>query len=237
MTAEQHDTAGRIGCIETQIGYRFRVPLLLEEALTHSSLTGGGNGRHASNERLEFLGDRVLGLAIATILHGRFPDETVGDLARRHTALVRREALFQIAKTLGLPACIRMSKGEEDAGGRRNPGLLADACEALLAAIYLDGGFEAALGFVQRVWQPSIEELLRPPKDAKTELQEWVQAKGMSLPAYHETERVGPPHAPTFCVELALPGYVPVRASGLSKRSAEQAAAEAMLAQLRKARP
>ena len=198
-------------------------------ALTHSSYPSG----IGCNERLEFLGDRVLGLAVAQLLHQRFPAEAVGGVARRHAALVRREALSEVAHRIGLPATLRMSRGEEETGGRENPGLLADACEAVIAAIYLDGGLEAALAFVATHWRPMIEGHLTPPKDAKTTLQEWMQARGLAPPVYREIGREGPAHGPTFLVEVAVPNGPPVRASGASKRIAEQAAAEIALALLK----
>ena len=153
--------------------------------------------------------------------------------ARRHTALVRRDALAQVADELGLASCIRFSRGEEDAGGRRNPGLLSNACEALIAAVYLDGGFGAAREVVRRLWRPLVERDATPPKDAKTLLQEWVQGQGLPLPLYLETKRSGPPHAPIFRVQVTVGGLGPVVASGSSKRTAERAAAELMLMKLR----
>ena len=184
---------------------------------------------------MEFLGDRVLGLVIADLLFHEFRGEPVGALARRHTALVRRDALAQVADELGLAACIRLSRGEEDAGGRRNPGLRGDACEALIAAVYLDGGFDAAREVVQRLWRPLVERDAPPPKDAKTGLQEWAQGQGLPLPLYAETDRSGPPHAPVFRVQVTVEGFEPVAASGSSKRIAERAAAELMLMKVRPA--
>jgi ribonuclease-3 len=214
--------------LELALKYTFQRGELLDEALNHASMTGSpGVGR--SNERLEFLGDRVLGLAIAHILHRQFATESVGDVARRHAALVRREALSDVGQHIGLPALIRMSRGEDEAGGRTNPGVIADACEALLGAIYLDGGIEAARQVVERLWQPLIEATLRPPKDPKTELQEWAQGLGLPLPSYRVTDQSGPPHAPEFVIEVHVAGYLGVAARGRSKRLAEQAAAAAML--------
>lgn len=214
--------------LQRDVGYCFRNPDLLGQALVHASYRGSSD----SNERLEFLGDRVLGLAIAHLLHRRFPAEPVGSVARRHAALVRREALSEVARKIGLPKLLRMSRGEEETGGRDNPGLLADACEALIAAIYLDGGLDAALAFVAPQWQPMIEGHLTAPKDAKTALQEWMQARGLAPPVYREVGRNGPAHGPTFVVEVVVPDAAPVRGSGASKRVAEQAAAESALSLL-----
>jgi ribonuclease III len=220
---------GRPGHPEFELGCRFKDSALLEQALTHSSMSGASGDRLSSNERLEFLGDRVLGLVIAHILYQRFPDEPEGDLARRHAALVRKEALARIAIEAGLGDCVRMSRGEDDAGGRENPGLLADACEAVIGAIYLDGGLEAAAEFVHGYWQALVDEDPTPPKDAKTMLQEWAQGRGLALPKYRETAREGPPHAPIFSVEVVVSGIAPVTGVGPSKRAAEQAAADLAL--------
>jgi ribonuclease-3 len=235
MTAGGNDPAGhteRLQALQTRLGYEFRRTELLEEALTHPSFQGE-TGRRKCNERMEFLGDRVLGLVIANLLFQKFRREEVGALARRHAALVRREALVQVADELGLAACIRISRGEEDAGGRTNPGLLGDGCEALIAAVYLDGGFDAAQEVVERLWCPLVERDASPPKDAKTMLQEWVQGRGLPLPSYIETDRSGPPHAPIFLVQVIVEGFPSVTASGSSKRLAERAAAELMLMEVR----
>jgi ribonuclease III len=230
MTAERPTSfSQRLLDLQRRLGYRFRSPPLLEQALTHSSFQGDGGGRRYCNERMEFLGDRVLGLVIADLLVRRFQGEEVGALARRHAALVRREALVVVADALELAPCLRMSRGEEEAGGRRNPGLVADACEALIAAIYLDGGLAVVQPLVERLWQSLVERDASPPKDPKTLLQEWAQGLGLALPHYREVERSGPPHAPLFQVEVCVEQLPPVVGSGTSKRYAERAAAEAML--------
>ncbi|MFZ1413368.1 MAG: ribonuclease III [Defluviicoccus sp.] len=228
MSPRDDPADGDLRRLQQDVGYRFRNSALLGQALIHSSYRGSSE----SNERLEFLGDRVLGLAVAHLLHGRFPAEPVGSVARRHAALVRREALSEVALSIGLPKLLRMSRGEEESGGRDNPGLLADACEALIAAVYLDGGLDAALSFVAHRWQPMIEGHLTPPTDAKTALQEWMQGRGLPPPAYREVGRNGPAHGPTFVVEVVVPQLPPVRGSGSSKRVAEQAAAEIALSLL-----
>jgi ribonuclease-3 len=219
--------------LQERLGYTFSRRQLLDEALTHSSFQGNGGVPRHSNERLEFLGDRVLGLVVAHWLFRKFTGEEVGALARRYASLVRRETLVEVAEAIHLAPCLRLSRGEEDAGGRSNPGLLADACEALIAAVFLDGGFEPARAMIERLWQDLVLRDVSPPKDAKTLLQEWVQGRGLPLPQYRETARLGPPHAPQFHVEVAIVGLSPVTGVGSSKRAAERAAAEILLEQLR----
>lgn len=213
--------------------HSFTNPSLLQQALTHSSASGHAGSGHPSNERLEFLGDRVLGLIVSELLYEAYPGEDEGALARRYSFLVSGDALAQVAEQIDLGAFLKVSRGEEEAGGTRNPGLLADSCEAVIAALYLDGGLDAAQRFVHRFWRPLMGAAVRPPKDAKTELQEWAQARAMALPHYWEVSRKGPPHAPRFLVEVRLGGLETVSASGPSKRAAEQAAAEGLLAKIR----
>ncbi len=215
--------------LEAFLAHRFSDTDLLTRALTHSSTTKTRNERIWTNERLEFLGDRVLGLIVSRMLYDRFPDEEEGELSRRFTALVRREALARVAGNIGLGEYLLLSPGEAETGGRKNPAILADSCEALIAALYLDAGLEAASNFVRTHWEPLMHEDLSPPKDAKTTLQEWSQARGLKLPAYRQMDRNGPDHAPVFTIEAALEGYAPAAATGPSKRTAEQAAAEALL--------
>lgn len=234
MIEDQH---GIMNCdlrrLQAKLGHNFANLGLLDLALTHSSVVASSGNGHRSNQRLEFLGDRVLGLAIADMLYKTFSDEDEGSMARRHAALVKREALVVVARNLGLEDHVRMSRGEDDAGGRRNLGLLSDTCEAIIGAIYLDAGLEAAASFVYRNWRPILEAQTAPPIDAKTELQEWAQGKGLALPEYREIGRKGPPHAPVFLVEVSVQDIPPVRASGRSKRVAEKAAADALLARVR----
>ncbi|MGE5545509.1 MAG: ribonuclease III [Solirubrobacterales bacterium] len=212
-----------------RLGHKFAQPQLLAEALTHPSVVHGRAPRKATQyERLEFLGDRVLGLVVADMLFNRFPAEAEGALARRHAALVRRETLARVAGTIGLAEAIELSRGEE-AAGRSNPALLADACEAVIGAMYADGGFPVAERFVRAQWAELMEEAAAPPKDPKTALQEWAQGLGKALPVYTTVGMEGPPHDPIFSVSVAVSGLDPVVASGPSKRAAEQAAAKAML--------
>ncbi len=215
--------------LEDRLGYHFEQPGLLSLALTHSSTAQGPDGPRNSNERLEFLGDRVFGLVVAQLLFETFPDEEEGALARRHAMLVRREALAEVAESVGLADHIVLSRGEEDAGGRHNPSLLADACEAVIAALYLEGGLGVASRFIREHWTPLMYADPTPPKDPKTALQEWAQGRGLPLPRYREIGREGPDHAPLFEVEVSLQGIDPAVGSGPSKRSAERAAAAVLL--------
>lgn len=214
------------------LGHRFVRPDLLTEALTHPSVSGRGSGARISYERLEFLGDRVLGLVIAEELVKRFPTEAEGALARRLAALVRREALARVAESIYLAAYLFVSRGEEDCGGRANPATLADACEAVIGALYSDGGLSVAAAFILRYWEPLMVELVAPPKDAKTALQEWAQGLGKPLPSYQTVTMKGPPHDPIFEVQVSVTGCEPVSGEGPSKRAAAQAAATAMLSKV-----
>jgi ribonuclease-3 len=217
--------------IEARLGHGFADAALLTEALTHSSATGRGRGRR-SNERLEFLGDRVLGLVIADLLIALYPSEGEGDLSRRHAALVRRETLAEVAADLGAARWLVVGRSEEEAGGRGNPALLANVVEALIGALYLDAGLDAAARFVRQHWLPRLQSMAVPPRDAKTTLQEWAQSRGLGLPAYEVAAVAGPAHAPRFDVSVSLAGFAPGRAIAGSKRAAEQAAAEQLLARL-----
>jgi ribonuclease-3 len=213
------------------LGHRFEHPEVLTEALTHPSATSRRGGCRGYG-RLEFLGDRVLGLVIAELLWRRFPDEAEGALTRRHTELVRRETLTEVAGRIGLGNHIVVSAGEDAAGARSNPSLLADVCEAVIAAIYIDGGLAAAARFVARWWEPKLAGLGAPPRDPKTALQEWAQARGRALPIYRTVATEGPAHRRSFTVTVTVAGLPPATASGSSKRAAEAAAAAAALASL-----
>lgn len=212
--------------LQERLGHRFSDPALLHRALTHRS--------HAatpadSNERLEFLGDRVLGLLVADLLCARYRDETEGALAKRLVALVRAETLADVAREIGLGRVLRIDRGGVDQGARDNPTILSDACEAVIAALYVDGGLRAARGFVERYWEKRLADIAEPPKDAKTELQEWAQGRGLPLPVYEIADRSGPDHAPVFVIQVRVTGLEPVEAQGPSKRAAEQKAAARML--------
>jgi ribonuclease-3 len=218
--------------LETVLGHRISSEELLIRALTHTSITTSRSDRGDSYERLEFLGDRVLGLVVAHYLFEFYSEENEGALSRRLTGLVRREALVRVAEKIELGRHIILSPGEEDSGGRTNPGILADICEALIAALYLDGGLPAAERFIRTHWTDLMKETITPPRDAKTELQEWAQGRGLPLPSYTEIHREGPAHAPTFSIQVSVNGESPVSAKGLSKRAAEQEAAGALLQQI-----
>ena len=205
---------------------------LLTRALTHRSATMGQTAASGGNERLEFLGDRVLGLVIANLLYRRFPKEREGALAKRFVALVRKEALAEVAGEIGLGAQIRLSKGEAESGGRANPAILADTLEALIAALYLDGGLPVAEDFITLYWEKRLDKVGAPPQDAKTRLQEWLQARGRPLPVYETLSMSGPAHAPVFTLSVTVDGGESVTAEAKSKRDAAQAAAEAMLRKL-----
>lgn len=223
---------GAIHHLCRELGHDFTQPELLVQALTHPSAAKGRNVKGKGGmpyERLEFLGDRVLGLVVADMLFRRFSNEAEGDLAKRHAALVRRETLAEIAHQIGLPACLTLAKGENDAGGRTNPGILADACEAVIGAFYADAGFDKAAVFVRRLWMPLMDAARKPPKDAKTALQEWAQGRGKPLPNYTVVGQDGPPHDPVFVVAVNVEGVETTTGKGNSKRVAEQAAATAML--------
>lgn len=213
--------------LQETLDHRFKDPGLLIAALTHRS--AGRNGE--SYERLEFLGDRVLGLVIAQMVYDTFPQEPEGALARRFAALVRSEALAEVATRIDLAPHVRSTAAElEDASD--NPAILANVCEAVIAAIYLDAGLEPARRFIERHWRAMMEADRRPPKDCKTELQERMQGAGHPLPRYAVVERSGPSHAPEFTVEVCVANAPPVRGGGRSRRAAEQEAARAMLQQL-----
>ena len=217
------------GELEALLGYRFRDPGRLEEALTHGSVLGTRGSRARTYERLEFLGDRVLGLVVAHLLVERFPKDAEGALTQRQVAMVRRESLAAVATALGLGRWVQTSPSEAGNAGAMRPAMLADCCEAVIGAIYLDGGFTAAQEFVCRHWAPLIETVQTPPRDAKMALQEWAHARAAEPPVYRVVATAGPAHAATFTVEVNLAGLPPQTASAATKRAAERAAAAMML--------
>lgn len=216
--------------LEEILGYRFNDSGLLTRALTHSSLKNSGND--ASYERLEFLGDRVLGLIIAELLIDEFPDSAEGKLAPRLASLVSGRTLADVARNLGLAKFILMTNGEAAAGTNERDSVLADCCEAIIGSVYRDGGLDAATTLVRRYWIPLLVEV--EPRVSKSELQEWVQGRGLPLPRYTVVDRQGPAHAPEFTIELKIATEDPILATGTSKQAAEQAAAAEMLAVVRK---
>lgn len=216
--------------LEERIGYRFGDPPTLEMALTHISALKGARNRGGSYQRLEFLGDHVLGLVISDMLYRAFPKADEGELSRRLADLVRKETCTEIARSVDLGAVIRVGSSEHNAGARSRPAILADVCEAVIGAVYLDGGYKAAEEVVERLWQVRLRATAQPLRDPKTVLQEWAQARGLPTPAYREIARSGPDHSPEFRVAVQLPALAPAEGLGRSKRAAEQAAAAAMLA-------
>jgi ribonuclease-3 len=216
--------------LEDRIGYRFTDPPILEMALTHISALKGARNRAGSYQRLEFLGDHVLGLVISDMLYRAFPKADEGELSRRLADLVRKETCTEIARSVDLGAVIRVGSSEHNAGARSRPAILADVCEAVIGAVYLDGGYKAAEEVVERLWQVRLRATAQPLRDPKTVLQEWAQARGLPTPAYREIARSGPDHSPEFRVAVQLPALAPAEGLGRSKRAAEQAAAAAMLA-------
>ncbi len=216
--------------IETILGHNFARPELLREAMTHRSALYGRRRRRggASNERMEFIGDRVLGLLIAEWLSERFPDEQEGDLASRLALLVSQPVVAAIAKENGLGDALSMAPHEDRAGVRRRATVLADALEAALGALYIDGGLDRARTFVRRAWAKVVEEQEEPPKNAKSVLHEWAMARALGLPAYTVESRSGPPHSPKFVVGVTVGGFAGTGTGG-SKRAAEQLAAKDLL--------
>ena len=216
--------------IEAILGYTFTRSDLPQEAMTHRSASLG-KGSRGSNERLEFIGDRVLGLIMAEWLAERFPQEQEGDLGRRLAHLVSQPVLATVAEEIGLASVLSVSSGEAKAGVKQRATVLADALEAPLGALYLDGGLDPARGFIRRSWGRAMVEQAEPPKDAKSALQEWAHKRTRSVPAYAVTNRSGPPHAPEFTVTVTVGEFSGVGKAG-SKQAAEQAAAAALIGNL-----
>lgn len=218
--------------LQDRVGYRFRKPALLKGALTHPSAPDAAVAARggAGYERLEFLGDRVLGVVVAELLLERFPDENEGALSKRLVALVRKETLLEIAEAIDLAAALALADGSGRAHARQRETARADGVEALLGAIFLDGGFDAVRGIVRRWWTPQLDSYAAPPKDPKTTLQEWAQGQGLPLPAYRVLTMDGPDHQPTFVIAVEVSGLAAQQARGRSKRAAEQAAATLALA-------
>ena len=209
-----------------RIGHQFRQPDLLVRAVTHASIS---SVTRPDNQRLEFLGDRVLGLAMAEALLRADGTASEGQLAPRYNALVRKETCADVAREIGLGDVLKLGRSEMMSGGRRKDALLGDALEAVIAAVYLDAGFEAAQAVVLALWGDRIAEVEADARDAKTALQEWAQARGLPPPAYLEQGRTGPDHQPVFTVEVRLENGAVERAAAGTKRQAEQAAAKALL--------
>ncbi|MCP5073016.1 MAG: ribonuclease III [Rhodobacteraceae bacterium] len=221
--------AAELKDFQSRLGHTFARPSLLIEAVTHSSLSSPTRG---DNQKLEFLGDRVLGLAIAGALISHDPSASEGQLAPRFNALVRKETCAEVASELDLGAALKMGRSEMLSGGRRKQALLGDAMEAVIAAVYQDAGFDVARDLVLRLWGQRITNAEDDARDAKTTLQEWAQARGMTPPKYVEVGRSGPDHAPVFEITAELDDGTTARAKAPSKRQAQQAAATTMLKEL-----
>jgi ribonuclease III len=233
--------------LEKAIGYTFKNRDLFSHALTHASVRStkqvagkvkadtkrkSGSPPPISihdNERLEFLGDRVLGLAIAELLWSTYPTDSEGQLAKRFNGMVRGETCAAIGRSIGLGPFLILSGSEADSGGRAKDTILADAVEAVLGALFIEAGFDKAREVVRHLWLPLLDDMPEATTDPKSALQEWAQGQGLPLPRYTEVTRQGPDHAPHFVSEVRVPGHPPARGEGPSKRIAEQAAATAML--------
>ena len=215
--------------VEDRLGHRFNDIQLLQRALTHSSSLSVTQSPTDSYQRLEFLGDRVLALVIADMLLTKYPDADEGELAQRLNELVRRETCAAVADELRLGDAVRLAASEARSGGRKKKAILGDICEAVIAAIYLDGGMDQAYAFIDRQWRQRMVGSKSPPRDAKTTLQEWAQSQGLDLPDYQVIGRTGPDHEPQFTVRVDLDGPGAGEGTGRSRRLAEQEAARALL--------
>lgn len=215
--------------LQASLGYHFADSALLERALTHSSALPPGRRIEHSYQRLEFLGDRVLGIVVADMLYRHLPRASEGDLNRSLVRLVRKETCAAIARALNVGSEMRLGEAEARSGGADKDAILSDVTEAIFAAIYIDGGFGPAYEVVERLVGAHFESALNLRSDAKTTLQEWAQGKGIEPPVYLEVERSGPDHAPQFTIAVSLSGFAPISATGPSKKLAEHRAAEAFL--------
>lgn len=245
MNAEPRKTP--LEQLQQILGHKFADTKLLEEALVHPSANPRRSRAKSARQktpasetatiqrdynRLEFIGDRVLGLIVATLLAERFPQAEAGELALRYNSLVKQDSLARFAQSLDLGDYIQLSRSERDSGGGGKPAILADACEAVVAALYLDGGLRAAERFVRRYMEPMVTEVAGGDKDPKTALQEWAAARGMGAPRYEIVSQEGPPHEPRFTVSVKLGSGKLAKGQGGSKRAAEQEAAGHLLGEL-----
>lgn len=213
--------------LEKEIGHKFKNKTLIKGALTHSS-----TGDKSNYERLEFLGDRVLGLVIAERLFEKFPEESEGDLAKRLAALVQGNLLAEVAADINLGAYVVFSQAEREAGGAENENILADVFEALIGALYIDADFKKCQELIDRLWEDHVFEMKAPPQHPKTALQEWAQGQGLPLPSYDIVRQSGPDHAPVFEIKLMVKGYPPAIGQGRSRQEAEKEAALAFFARV-----
>lgn len=223
-------TAGDLKALQEGLGYNFGNPELLARALTHASAVGTAAGQASRTyERLEFLGDRVLGLLVADMLDQRFPSALEGELSRRLARLVSGETCAEIAREMHLSKFLRIGESIQRSNARATTGVLSDVCEAVLGAVYRDGGLPAARIVIERYWRSRLESMSGPLRDAKTELQEWAHRRGFDAPNYVETLRSGPDHAPHFEIEVSVGTVKPGKGRGRSKREAEHDAATDVL--------
>lgn len=218
-----------VKAIEDRLDYKFADPALLTTALTHVSALKSSSSRSGSYQRLEFLGDHVLGLVVSDMLFRAYPDADEGELSKRLADLVRKETCADVGKALALADIVKVGALSAAAGERLRKSVLGDVCEAVIGAVYLDGGHAAAASLIERLWGERLKRPMRALRDPKTVLQEWAQGQGLPTPAYREVERTGPHHDPHFRVRVELPGIAAAEGLGPSKRAAEKAAASAML--------
>jgi len=215
-----------LGGLEARIGHRFGDETLIGAALTHVS--GACGPKRVTYQRLEFLGDRVLGLVVSEMLYAAFPEAEEGELSRRLADLVRKESCAEVALEWGVQAHIRLGDSEKSAGAVKTA-ILGDVCESIIGAVFLDAGYPSARKVVAEAFEPRMRAPRRPLRDAKTALQEWAQARGLPTPVYRELSRRGPDHAPEFTISVEVSGFAVAEAMGSSKRLAEQAAAGTFL--------
>lgn len=215
--------------LESVLGYRFKDRALLDRALTHISALPGTPSDGPHYQRLEFLGDRVLGLVVADMLYRNFPQESEGELSRRLGALVRRETCAAVAREWEVASHLRVGMAEKRSGLRNREAILADVCEALIAAVWMDGGIDAARDVIEKAFAPRMDAAPHAVRDGKSMLQEWALGRGLKTPSYAAIGRTGPDHKPVFHIAVTVEGYGEARGEGPSKRVAEQAAAEAFL--------
>jgi ribonuclease III len=218
-----------VATLEDRLAYHFKDPHLLACALTHVSAAGGAAGRSKNYQRLEFLGDRVLGLAIAEMLYTAFPKASEGELSQRLSELVRRDTCADVALAWDVGPYLKLGGGDMQSGGRSSRPILADVCESIIGAVFLDGGYEAAKALVERGFSERMSAEHRLPRDPKTVLQEWAQGRGLPTPTYHLVEQTGPDHAPRFQVEARVGLLEAATGSAATKRAAEQDAAQNLL--------
>lgn len=225
MSKQAHSLA----TIEARLDYKFADPDLLEKALTHSSAISPARRTERSYQRLEFLGDRVLGLVVADMLHRKLPKSNEGELSRTLNTLVRKETCAAVARELGLGQAMRLGDSEARSGGAEKDAIIGDVCEAVIGAVYADGGFDKAYTLVEKLFGGLIKQAHARRADAKTSLQEWAQGRGLEPPTYTETARGGPDHAPVFTISVTVKGFAAEKADGPSKKIAEHKAAEQFL--------